>query len=54
MRRLSDRLHYSKLEYLGLARAIGSYCKELSRRKEIVVDFSADELPEGVPKEISL
>jgi PAS domain S-box-containing protein len=54
VQKLSDRLHSSKLEYLGLTVAIDSYCKELSRQKEIEVDFAAEDLPEELPKEISL
>ena len=41
---LSNRLHYSKLEYLGLEAAAASFCRELSDQKkvEIPVCFGGD------------
>ena len=51
---LSHRLHSSKLEYLGLAAAAGSFCKELSDQQSVEIDFSHTGIPRSVPTEISL
>lgn len=51
---LSHRLHSSKLEYLGLAAAARSFCKEFSKRHNVEVDFSSDNVPGTLPSEISL
>ena len=51
---LSHRLHSSKLEYLGLATAAKSFCRELSARRNVQVEFVHSDLPESIPKEISL
>jgi signal transduction histidine kinase len=50
---LSHRLHSSKLEYWGLA-AAASFCKELSERQNVEIDFHSDSLPKSLPKETSL
>ena len=51
---LSHRLHSSKLEYLGLVTAAASFCKELSARQEIEVDFHSQGVPRELPQEIAL
>ena len=51
---LSHRLHSSKLEYLGLAVAAASYCKELSDQQKVEIDFHSDDIPKTPPPEISL
>lgn len=51
---LSHRLHSSKLEYLGIATAASSFCKELSEQKKVEIDFSHAGVPRSLPKEISL
>jgi len=51
---LSHRLHSSKLEYLGLAVAAKSFCKELSEQQEVEIDFSHTAIPRSVCKEVSL
>ena len=51
---LSHRLHSSKLEYLGLASAANSFCKELSEQKNVEIDFSHAGIPRSLCKEISL
>ena len=51
---MSHRLHSSKLEYLGLASAIKSFCKELSERQKVKIKFSCDSIPSTLPQEISL
>lgn len=51
---LSHRLHSSNLEYLGLAAAAGSFCKELSEQHRVEIDFSHTGIPRNVSQEISL
>jgi PAS domain S-box-containing protein len=49
IRALSNRLHSSELELLGLAAAAAIFCRQLSGQKNIEIDFAS----EGVPKELS-
>lgn len=51
---LSHRLHSSKLEYLGLAKAAAAFCREFCERQEIQIDFRSDVIPKTLPAEISL
>jgi signal transduction histidine kinase len=51
---LSHRLHSSKLEYLGLTAAVAGYCKELSDRHGVEIDFHSEGIPKKLPHEISL
>jgi len=51
---LSHRLHSSKLEYLGLATAANSFCKELSEQNKVEVQFKHAGIPGNLPKEVSL
>jgi PAS domain S-box-containing protein len=51
---LSHRLHSSKLDYLGLAVAAKSFCKELSEKAKVEIAFSNAEVPSTLPKEVSL
>jgi len=51
---LSHRLHSSKLEYLGLVVAAGSFCKEVSEKTKVDVQFSHSAVPSTMPKEVSL
>jgi PAS domain S-box-containing protein len=51
---LSHRLHSSKLEYLGLATAARSFCRELAEQSKVEIQFSSASIPRALPKEISL
>jgi PAS domain S-box-containing protein len=51
---LSHRLHSSKLEYLGIGVAAGSFCKELSEQQKVEIEFSQAGIPHSLPKEIAL
>jgi PAS domain S-box-containing protein len=51
---LSHRLHSSKLEYLGLAAAAASFCKELSERHKVEIEFRSNDIPTQLSQEISL
>jgi PAS domain S-box-containing protein len=51
---LSHRLHSSKLEYLGIVGAARSFCHELTEQQKVEIDFRYANIPDRVPKEISL
>jgi PAS domain S-box-containing protein len=51
---LSHRLHSSKLEYLGLEAAAESFCREISERQDVEIDFRCDGLPEALSDQLSL
>jgi PAS domain S-box-containing protein len=51
---LSHRLHSSKLEYLGLEMAASSFCREISERQNVKVDFRYGDISEGLSDQISL
>jgi PAS domain S-box-containing protein len=51
---LSHQLHSPKLDYLGLAAAAAGFCKELSDRQRVEIEFHSENIPKELPKEISL
>jgi PAS domain S-box-containing protein len=51
---LSHRLHSSKLEYLGLVAACRGFCRELSERQRVDIEFYSESVPKDLSKEISL
>ena len=51
---LSHRMHSSKLEYLGLATAAKSFCRELCEKSKVEVVFRHSDIPTSLPKEVSL
>jgi len=51
---LSHELHSSKLEYLGIARAMRSFCKEFSKQQKVEIDFENHDLPSTLPPDVSL
>jgi PAS domain S-box-containing protein len=51
---LSHRLHPPKLEYLGLAAAAAGFCRELSERHGVEIDFHSENIPKELPREVSL
>jgi PAS domain S-box-containing protein len=51
---LSHKLHSSKLEYLGLAAAIRSLCREFSQQHDVNVQFADENVPSFLPRDISL
>lgn len=51
---LSHRLHSSKLEHLGLTTAAGAFCREVSKRQGLQIQFHSEDIPTDLPKEISL
>jgi signal transduction histidine kinase len=51
---LAHELYSPRLEYLGIASVMSSYCKEFGERKRVEIDFRSDGLPSAIPPEISL
>ena len=51
---LSHELHSSKLEYLGLAVAMRSFCREFGQLQKVEIDFQSHDLPSTVPPDVSL
>jgi PAS domain S-box-containing protein len=51
---LSHRLHSSKLEHLGLAKAAASLCKELADRHKMEINFHSENIPSELSTEIAL
>jgi PAS domain S-box-containing protein len=51
---LSHELHSSKLEYLGLAVAMKSFCREFGEHQQMEIDFQSHDLPSTVSPDISL
>jgi PAS domain S-box-containing protein len=51
---LSHRLHSSKLEYFGLAKAAAIYCRELSDQHEVDIDLHSSDVPPDLSQEIAL
>jgi PAS domain S-box-containing protein len=51
---LSHRLHSSKLDYLGLATAAKSFCRELSEKTKVEIVFEHAGVPHTLSKEVSL
>jgi PAS domain S-box-containing protein len=51
---LSHQLHSSKLEYLGLAAAVKSFCKEISEMHNVRIDFTQNGVPRNLPQQVEL
>jgi len=51
---LAHELYSPRLEYLGIASVMSSYCKEFGERKRVEIDFRSDGLPSAIPPKISL
>jgi PAS domain S-box-containing protein len=51
---ISHQLHSSKLEYLGLAKAAKSFCREISEMHSVRIDFGEHGVPSNLPEEVAL
>jgi PAS domain S-box-containing protein len=51
---LAYRLHSSKLEQLGLTAAAASFCREVSAKQKVRIEFESKDVPPKLPNEISL
>jgi signal transduction histidine kinase len=51
---LSNRLHSSELEFLGLPAAAAGFCKELSKQKKIEIDYCSDAISKELSSDVAL
>jgi PAS domain S-box-containing protein len=51
---LSHELHSAKLQYLGIAGGMRSFCKEFAGQQKVEIDFQAHDLPSLVSPDTSL
>jgi PAS domain S-box-containing protein len=51
---LSHDLHPPKLELMGLEAAAAGFCEELSNRHGVTIGLDVENIPEALPREISL
>ena len=51
---LSHELHSSRLQYLGLAAAMKSFCREFGEQQKLEIDFQTHNLPSSLSADISL
>jgi len=51
---LSHELHSSRLQYVGVAKAMTSFCQEFGKQQKAQVDFHTSDLPSPLPPDISL
>jgi signal transduction histidine kinase len=51
---LAHELHSPRLQYLGIAAVMSSFCKEFGERKRVKIDFRSDGLPSFVPPDVAL
>jgi PAS domain S-box-containing protein len=51
---LSHRLHSSKLEALGLVKAVKGFCRELAEQRDVKIDFTHNDVPDFLSPELSL
>jgi signal transduction histidine kinase len=54
IRALWQKLHSSELEHLGLRAAASTFCKDVSNRQKVKIDFHCEGIPKGMPMEIAL
>jgi PAS domain S-box-containing protein len=50
----AHELHSPRLEYLGIAAVMRSFCEEFGQRKGVEIDFKGHDVPSSVPPDISL
>ena len=51
---MSHQLHSSKLDYLGLAAALRSFCREFSQQQTVNIEFKDEDVPNPLPRDVSL
>ena len=51
---MSHQLHSSKLDYLGLAAALRSFCREFSKQQTVNIEFKDEDVPNPLPRDVSL
>jgi signal transduction histidine kinase len=50
----AHELHSPRLEYLGIAKVMKSFCEEFGKRKGIEIAFRHDDVPSLVPPDVSI
>jgi signal transduction histidine kinase len=50
----AHELYSPRLEYLGLAGVMRSFCRDLGEQKKVEIDFKSDGIPRHVPPDITL
>ncbi len=51
---MARQLHSSQLEYLGIVAAMRSFCAEFAEQHKLQIDFTCDDIPPLLSKEVSL
>jgi signal transduction histidine kinase len=51
---LSHELHSAKLQYLGIAAAMRSFCREFGEQQKVEIDFASHDLPSPLESDTSL
>ena len=51
---LSHELHSSGLDYIGLVPTVRGFCRELATQHRVIVDFTTANIPNSLPRGISL
>jgi PAS domain S-box-containing protein len=51
---ISHRLHSSKLEYLGLSSAAGSFCREIASQRGVQIEFVHENVPVRLPDGVAI
>jgi len=51
---LSHELHSAKLQYLGIAAAMRSFCREFSKQQKVEIEFTSHDLPSRLEPDTSL
>ena len=51
---LSHQLHSSKLEYIGLVKAMEGFCREFGEKHAMEIDFRKQDLPNSPSQEVSV
>jgi len=51
---LSHKLHSATLDHLGVESAIKGFCSEFSRQHRVNVEFTSENIPKPLPRDISL
>jgi signal transduction histidine kinase len=51
---IARNMHFSRPEYLGLESACADFCRDVSKRGQLAVDFDARDVPEHLDKDVAL
>ena len=51
---ISHRLHSSKIGYLGLAAAAGSFCRETASRHNLNIEYTHENVPTDLPEGVAI